>query len=283
MLRVLVSRRWLGALAAAAVFATAAFFLGRWQWHRYEAKAANADRIHSHYGAAPRPLTDVLGRSPVPLAEDWTRVKAQGTYAADETLLVRNRPLDGTYGYEVLVPLVLGDGSAVLVDRGWVPNADNAETAPRVPAAPAGEVSLTGWVRPGEPTLDRHLRAGQVASINVADAGRQVAQPLREGYVVLQAEQGNPPRPTPLEKPDTGLGPHQAYAFQWWAGMVAAFVLVYFGARREYLDEAVAGTEGAHDAAGAGGGEGSAGTRRERGEPRAPKAKKVRVWDEEDE
>ena len=259
MLRVLVSRRWLGALAAAAVFATAAFFLGRWQWHRYETKAANADRIHSHYRAEPRPLTDVIGTSPVPLAEEWTRVRAQGRYAADETLLARNRPLDGTYGYEVLVPLVLSDGSAVLVDRGWVPNAKNAETAPRVPRAPSGEVSLTGWVRPSEPSLGRDLPRGQLASISVADAARQVSQPLRGGYVVLEAEQGNPPRPTPLEEPDTGLGPHQAYAFQWWAGMVGAFVLVFLGARREYLDEG------------------------EREGARAPRPRKVRVWDEEDE
>ena len=271
MLRVLFSRRWLGALAAAAVFATAAFFLGRWQWHRYEAKAANADRIHAHYGAAPRPLTDVLGTSPLPLPEEWTRVHAEGRYAADETLLVRNRPLDGTYGYEVLVPLVLGDGSAVLVDRGWVPNAKNAETEPQVPPAPAGDVSLTGWLRPSEPSLDRNLPAGQLASISLADAGHQVDQPLRGGYVVLQAEQGNPPRPAPLEKPDDGLGPHQAYAFQWWAGMVAAFALVFFGARREYL-EGGPGTGGR--------GEGAAG-----GDavPAAPRPRKVRVWDEEDE
>lgn len=278
MLRVLVSRRWLGALAAAAVFATAAFFLGRWQWHRYEAKAANAHRVHAHYGAAPAPLTDVLGSSPAPLAEEWTRVSAHGTYAADETLLVRNRPLDGTYGYEVLVPLVLGDGSAVLVDRGWVPNARNAETAPQVPPAPSGEVSLTGWVRPSEPSLDRHLPAGQVASISVADAGRQVDQPLRGGYVVLQAEQGDPPRPAPLEKPDTDLGPHQAYAFQWWAGMVAAFGLVFLGARREYLDGAAAVAERG-SAVGADGGAGApAGPRGPK-----PKPKKVRIWDEEDE
>ena len=34
----------------------------------------------------------------------------QGRYAADDTLLVRNRPFDGTYGYEVLVPFVDASG-----------------------------------------------------------------------------------------------------------------------------------------------------------------------------
>ena len=59
---------------------------------------------------------------------------------------------------------------------------------------------------------------------------------------------------------DTDLGPHQAYAFQWWLGMVAGFVLVWFGARREYL-------EGLEQAAPAG--------------TPVPR-KKVRIWDEED-
>ena len=83
--------------------------------------------------------------------------------------------------------------------------------------------------------------------------------------MVLQAEQGDPPRPTPLAEPDTDLGPHQAYAFQWWAGMVAAFALVYFGARREYLDEATPSPVGEELAAS------------------TPRPRKVRVWDEEDE
>lgn len=261
MLRVLTSRKWLGALAAAAVFATAAFFLGRWQWHRYEGKAANAQRIHTHYGAAPRPLEEVLGTAPVPLAREWTRVSTKGTYAADETLLVRNRPFEGTYGYEVVVPLVLPDGSAVLVDRGWVPNARSAQTLPDVPAAPSGPVSLTGWVHRGEPSLGKDLPRGQLASISLHDARGQVSQPLLGGYVVLQSERtasgSHPPRPTPLEKPDTDLGPHQAYAFQWWAGMLAAFVLVFLGARREYLEGDTV--------------------------VQAPKPRRVRIWDEEDE
>ncbi|HEY3534510.1 MAG TPA: SURF1 family protein [Pedococcus sp.] len=261
MLRVLTSRKWLGALAAAAVFATAAFLLGRWQWHRYEAKAANAQRIHTHYGAAPRPIADVLGPAPVPLAREWTRVSARGTYAASETLLVRNRPLEGNYGYEVVVPLVLPDGSAVLVDRGWVPNARNAQTLPSVPPAPSGPVAVTGWVHQGEPSLGKDLPRGQLASISLSDARRQVPQPLLGGYVVLQSEQtpsgSHPPRPTPLEKPDTDLGPHQAYAFQWWAGMLAAFVLVLLGARREYLEGDGVG--------------------------QAPRPRRVRIWDEEDE
>lgn len=259
----LTSRRWLGAFGVALAFAVAAYFLGQWQWHRYEAKAARADRIHAHYDARPRPVTEVLGTAPMPLSEEWTRVTMQGRYAADGTLLVRNRPFDGTYGYEVLVPFVDTSGATVLVDRGWVMNAKTAETLPDVVPSPTGTVTVTGWLRRSEPSLGKNLPAGQVASINVAEAGRQVGAQLLGAYVVLEVERmpdgTAPARPTALEPPDTDLGPHQAYAFQWWFAMVAGFVLVWFGARREYLE--------GDDAP-----------------PRSADArpKKVRIWDEED-
>jgi cytochrome oxidase assembly protein ShyY1 len=206
---------------------------------------------------------EVLGTTPVPLAAEWTRVTMHGRYAADATVLVRNRPYDGTYGYEVLEPFVDDSGSTVVVDRGWVPNAENAETLPEVPGAPMQDVTVTGWVRPSEPTLNRTLPSGQVASINLSEVSRQVGRPVLGGYVVLEVERlpdgSAPQRPTALEPPDTDLGPHQAYAFQWWFAMVAGFVLVWFGARREYRE----GLEAT-------------------GEEVTTRPRKVRIWDEED-
>jgi cytochrome oxidase assembly protein ShyY1 len=281
VVRVLLSRRWLGALAAAAVFAVAAFFLGRWQWHRYEAKSARADLVQSHYSAPARPLESVVTGGPLPLERDWTRVEGSGQYAGGATLLVRNRPWDGIYGYEVLVPLVLADGRTVLVDRGWVPNAARASLAPQVPAAPSGEVTVTGWARQGEPSLGRRLPSGQLASINLREAEREVGLPLLGGYVVLQreatADGTSPQRPRPLERPDTDLGPHQAYAFQWWLAMPLGFVLVFLGVRREAQE----GQPITNDQAAGGLVPGAGRTAADKpGRPARPK--KVRIWDEED-
>jgi cytochrome oxidase assembly protein ShyY1 len=165
----------------------------------------------------------------------------------------------------------------VLVDRGWVPNADTAETLPRYPAAPSQPVTLTGWARRGEASLGRTMPRGQLASINTDEAASQVGEPLVGGYVVMQVERlpdgTAPDRPTALEAPDTGLGPHQAYAFQWWGAMLLGFVLVFFGARREYLDGQDSGEDSGRDA-----GRGPA--RDSRTRPRRPA--KVRIWDEED-
>lgn len=263
-----MSRKWLGALALAAAFAAVAFFLGRWQWHRYEAKDARAHRINAHYNAPPRPIGKVMSDAPLPLAEEWTRVTAQGRYAVRQPLLVRNRPWNGTYGYEVLAPFLTSAGAGVLVDRGWVANARDAAIRPDVPATPPGPVTVTGWVRPSEANLGRDLPAGQLASIDTAQAERQLGTQLLGGYVILQSEKVSsgqvPPRPQPLVRPDTDLGPHQAYALQWWSSMPVGFVLVGMGARREYLDQ-LEGQEA-------------------EGEERArqPRPKKIRVWDEED-
>ena len=257
----LFTRRWLVALLAAALFAVAAYYLGQWQWGRYEEKSARADRIASHYTAPTVPVTDVVGSDPLPLSAEWTHVEATGSYAGDEQLFVRNRPHEGTYGYEVLAPLRTSDGT-LLVDRGWVANsARSASVLPDVAPPPEGTVTVTGWVRRSEPDLGRDLPAGQLASVNIDQASSELGTPLLGGYLELQSEQlrdgSTPPRPEPFDAPDASLGPHQAYAFQWWGAMPVGFVLIWFGIRRELRespDDDVA--------------------------PIRPK--KVRVWDEED-
>ena len=81
------------------------------------------------------------------------------------------------------------------------------------------------------------------------------------GYLLLQSETlpdgTSPPRPQALGDPDRDLGPHQAYAYQWWLLMVMGFVLIPFGIRREL--------------------------RLEDPEKYPAKPKKTRIWDEEDE
>ena len=269
-MRVMFSRRWLGAFAVALAFAVACVFLGRWQWHRHEAKVARADRINSHYRAAPVPLASALAGTGVslPVREEWTRVTATGSYAANELQLVRNRPNDGVYGYEVVVPLTLPDGTAVLVDRGWVQNADRAAERPVVPATPTGRITVTGWLRVGEPSLGRQMPAGQLASINLPEARTATGANLYGTYLIMDRESGAPGqrivRPVRLEPPDTDLGPHLAYAVQWWLAVPVGFVLVFVGARREWREGQLEDDVAA-------------------GRPPVPvRARKVRIWDEED-
>ena len=273
MLRVVISRRWLTALAVAALFAAACVYLGRWQWARHEDKVARAERINSHYFASPVPLAEVMPRpdATLPRSEEWSLVSATGRYAATSLMLVRNRPNNGVFGYEVVVPLELADGTSLLVDRGWIPNGPSAAEPSTVPATPVGDVTVTGWLRLGEPSLKRQMPAGRLASINLAEARAQTGASLYGAYLIMRAEVGPPGeqivRPQALEKPDTGEGPHLAYALQWWFAAPVGFALILVGVRREHLE----GTEP---------------TEQPRGGAPVPstprKAKKTRIWDEED-
>lgn len=275
-LSLLLTPRRLLALALALVFAVVAVLLGNWQLSRHEGKVAARDRVEQHYGADPVPLMTVLAATDDPLqpAQEWTRVEVTGRYLADEQLLVRNRPHRGVYGYEVAVPFVPGDGgsagtaeggrAALLVDRGWVPNAADAATLPEVPAVPEGELTVTGWLRPGEVDLERDPPPGQLASINLPEASDRSASDLYDAYLMLDRETiprstSAPERPTAAVPPDTGLGPHLAYALQWWLTAPLGVVLVVLMARREARDAGTAAD----------------GITR--------KTRRARIWDEEDE
>ncbi len=237
-----MSRRWLTALAVAAIFAVACVFLGRWQWHRHEDKAARAQRINSHYVASPVPLPRAMPGpdATLPPAQEWTLVTATGRYAAQNLMLVRNRPNNGAPGYEVVVPLELADGASLLVDRGWIPTGQSATEPSAVPATPSGDITVTGWLRLDEPSLGRQQRAGQLASVNLAEARAQTGTPLYGAYLVMRDEAGSPGeqivRPQAIEGPDTGEGPHLAYALEWWLAAPVGFALVLVGARREHLE-----------------------------------------------
>jgi cytochrome oxidase assembly protein ShyY1 len=222
----------LGVVALSVVFV----LLGRWQWHRHEAKVERRDQVAARYDSVPVPLTAVLAtpQSPLPADRRWTPVRVAGTYDATGTLLVRNRPYDGEYGFEVLVPLRLAGGGTLVVDRGWVPFGESATALPAVPEPPGGTVEVVVRLRPGEPSDGRRPPAGQLQRIDLAQVSAAVGRPVHQAYGVLAAEQPRPPdAPALLPRPDTGLGPHLAYAYNWWGFAVAAYGLLGYYALRE--------------------------------------------------
>jgi cytochrome oxidase assembly protein ShyY1 len=228
---------WLRVTLVVVLLAVAFVFLGRWQLHRHEAKVVRNALVGANYTREPVALDAVLARPDVPLPADrqWTQVRVTGVYEPEHQVLVRNRPLDGEFGYEVVVPLRTPSGAALLVDRGWVPPGEKFVAPDAVPAAPAGTVTVVVRLRPGEPPLDRTPPPGQELRIDLgrlaAVAGGTV---YRGAYGVLAAESPAPARaPAPLPRPDADLGPHLAYAVQWWAAAVAAFVLLGVYAVRE--------------------------------------------------
>ena len=259
VLAVLREAYWLRMALLVVLLSIACFFLGRWQWSRHEGKVAVADRVARNYDAPPAELGALVpdATAPLPAETEWRPVRLHGSYLANRTVLVRNRPLDGsngTYGYEVVVPFQPDTGPLLLVDRGWIPNGESGARPDAVPAPPSGEVTVVARLRPTEPPLDRTPPPGQELRIDVPRITAALGQPaVTRAYGVLASEDpAAASAPTPLQRPDSDLGPHLAYAVQWWLGSVVVFVLLVVYASKEAARRAAGDLPPGVDAARAG-------------------------------
>jgi cytochrome oxidase assembly protein ShyY1 len=212
---------WLALCLAVLLLSGLFIRLGVWQLHRLHERRDTNAATTGNLNAAPAPAGDVLaiGRD-VPKAQAWRSIEVAGHYDVAHELLVRNRTFDSMPGYEVLTPLVTSDGTAVLVDRGWVPPGPTTTTRPNVPEPPNGEVTVIAYAMPSE-----HDRAGtmggptwQVPRIDVAKIAPLMPYPIYGGYAQLVSQ--TPPvgsSPAVLPGPDLSEGPHLGYAVQWFS------------------------------------------------------------------
>ncbi|WP_084622845.1 SURF1 family cytochrome oxidase biogenesis protein [Nocardioides sp. CF8] len=235
--RFLLSRRWVLFLLTVVALAWVAWRLGEWQFHRLEDRRDRNAIIERNEKQPPVPVTDVMAPGASLSADDeWKRVTATGTYAVEDTVVVRYRTRDGAAGVDVVVPLELADGSSVLVDRGWFATQNRGATPDDVPAPPAGEVTIEGWVRLDATGDSTEVTDQSTRSINSAQIGEALDREVVTGFVDLRSESPEPADPLlPVELPELDSGPHFFYGLQWWFfGLLALFgfgYLVYDEAR----------------------------------------------------
>lgn len=249
--RFLLSRRWILFGIIVVLLTYLAYLLGQWQFHRLDDRRDRNSIVERNEGRDPVPVEDVLSLDTAPGADaEWTAVTAVGEYDVDDTVVVRYRTRDGAPGADIVVPLVLADGTAVLVDRGWMATENSGALAgtdaEALPEPPRGEVEVTGWVRRDATGSSTHVTAQQstrsISSTAIADA---LGRDLRVGFVDLATESpeaADPLAPPPL--PELDDGPHFFYGLQWWFfGLLAVFGFGYLAyderrggpARRERL------------------------------------------------
>jgi surfeit locus 1 family protein len=198
--------------------------LGFWQLSRLQERRAHNALVTARQDGTPVPVGDVLrlDRGPDDVeGQVYRNVSATGRWRPDEQVLIRNRTYDGAPGFEVVTPLSLGDGTAVAVDRGWIPmSAALGDAAAYAP--PAGPVTVTGVVaatqeREGMGGADpAEGRLRDLARVDVGRLGQQVDERLYPAYVVLRAQQPTGGQlPLPVPPPVLDDGPHLNYAGQW--------------------------------------------------------------------
>ncbi|MFI5488325.1 SURF1 family protein [Micromonospora echinaurantiaca] len=245
--RFLLTPRWLGILALTLVAATVMVLLGNWQLDRYRGRTEVNERIDAGLRMAPVPLREAVpaptggsGTAGPPPAEEkvWSRVTVTGRYDTANVVLVRGRTAERNVGFEVLTPLVLADGTAVLVDRGWIPPAPGGATAqPQVPDAPTGEVTVVGRVHESESgsvAVSRREGRLETRRIGVPQLARELPYPVHGAYLLLDEQ-------TPAADPAfvaVSVGhannwQNFGYVVQWWLFAGMTLVGYVWVARRE--------------------------------------------------
>ncbi|GGN68201.1 SURF1-like protein [Actinoplanes lobatus] len=249
MYRFLLTPRWLAAAALTVVASVVMVMLGNWQLHRYQERTAINDRIDAADAVDAVALTSVLtaptaagtpGAAPGK-ALAWTKVTLTGRYDPANEIQARGRTVGSKVGFEILTPLLLADGTAVLVDRGWVPAPPGgALAAPEVPPAPTGQVTVVGQIHLSESRpapVDRRDGRLDTRRISLPRLATELPFPVYGAYVLLTEQTpAADPAFVPIPIPHEDSWQNGGYAVQWWvfAGMV--FVLYGWQARREALE-----------------------------------------------
>jgi surfeit locus 1 family protein len=236
--RSLLTPRWIAASLIVVVLAVVFASLGFWQLRRMEERqlqnTISASRFQDASLEAEQLIPSMAGD---PDGLRWRRVLATGEFRPEDEVLIRSQVQFGVAGFHVITPLVLEDGSAILVNRGWVP-LDLDQVPVTLAPPPPGTLTVEGWL---EPTQVRRAlgpadpESGRLTAMNRVDVERiqeQVETELAPMYMVAMGEQGNE-LPIPLDPPSfDDEGPHLAYAIQWFSFLVIGLVGYWFLVRR---------------------------------------------------
>ena len=209
-----LSRRDLVGAVVALAIAGVCVGLGFWQLdrlgHRRARNAVVAARL------ARPPLAVERGTSPDSVRD--RRLVARGVYDFGRERVWPLRSFDGTPGVALVTPLRLADGSAVFVDRGWVPSPDAHHVDPALyREADTATVEGLGMIPPR-------------GHFDVEIAALRESVPYVLLPFILQETGLAAPRGLPRRWPALVLdnGPHLGYAIQWFS--FAVIIVVGTGA-----------------------------------------------------
>ncbi len=203
--------------------------LGFWQWQRGEYRR----EVWAQFTRGDQPPLEA-GANELASLPQFTRVRVTGQFDAARQFLLDNISHGGAPGYEVLAALRLGDGTHLLVNRGWVPFSGYRDRLPavdfEVSAAPttlAGRLSMlpVAGLASGRVPPPQDGPWPRVASFpTMAQLSAVYGTPLQPVVLLLDADSG-PGYVRDWRAP--GIAPERnfSYAVQWWSFALLALAL----------------------------------------------------------
>ncbi len=191
--------------------------LGIWQLARNDQKHRLIARERAAYAQPAPNVAEAAG------ARAGTRVEARGTFDATRETVLRNQVRSDHVGVDVLTPLRLADGTAVLVDRGWVQA--SAQGGLTTDPPPSGTATVHGLLHSSNSLAKSdsvdHLSDGRlgVPRVDLEAIGKTLPYEIKPVWIEAQAispkpagsapQLPQPPAPDPVN--------HMQYAIEWFA------------------------------------------------------------------
>lgn len=238
MYRFLLKPKWIAFTLVVALAAFGMVQLGLWQKHRHDDRSAFNEQVRANEAAPVVPLADLDVSDPE--AVDWRRVSVSGTYLPGEQFEVVNRSQGGFPGRNIVDVLDLGDGTAVLVNRGFLPSLDPAVATPTGPIEVVGRLRTSEERRLGQPTMvagDEPFT--QVPRIEIDQIQPQVEPTLAPVFIErIESTPADAPSLAPIAFPGLDGGPHLSYMVQWWIFAACVVIGWVFAVRRTARERA---------------------------------------------
>jgi surfeit locus 1 family protein len=217
-----VSWRALAVLVAAIAGTVVTARLGVWQLDRAAQKNALQAALDARRALPSLPAAELADAPGATDAQLHRAVALEGRWVAERTVYLENRQMNGRPGFFVVTPLRLADGSAVLVQRGWLPRDAQERTRVTPPPTPDGPVRIDGRIAPPPGRLyefDAAASGPIRQNLEVSAFARETGLRLRPLSVVQEDAQGALSdgllRQWPA--PAADVHKHYGYAFQWFA------------------------------------------------------------------
>lgn len=241
LLRSMFSRKWWFATLLVFLGTALCIRLGIWQLDRLDGRRVFNAQVESMQAL---PLLDMNQDGFDSINEmEWRAVQVVGEYDFENQVALRNRYNGNEYGYHLLTPLLF-EGTAVLVDRGWIPADSSSTLADWRKYDVAGAVTVTGQIRLGQ---------GKPAFGGVADAlpadgsplwvwnnadvekiALQIPYPILKIYIQPNEDQADVTPPIPFQPViELTEGSHFGYALQWFTFATILFVGYPFYLRKQ--------------------------------------------------